>query len=210
MVNKLQKLVNEYCETYGKQLDRFLQYYPRLMSRPEKLIHDIAWGRTANGKIHRHQWRVRRKTKETVEKLLKDKWEDIMSRDTLSFEDLMNIFMPIKGVGQLYAYDAALRLGECFGVKPEKVYLHRGALDGAKALLGRDKIRGRTYVNMEELPLELQCLAPYHVENFLCIYKEKLVSSNDTGDVRSCYNADDEDDSAGEKMMYKSLCKAFC
>lgn len=199
MVNKLQKLVNEYCETYEKQLDRFLQYYSRLMSRPERLIHDIAWGRTADGTIHPHQRRVRRETKEAAEKLLKDKWEEIMSRDTLSFEDLMNIFMPIKGAGQLYAYDAALRLGECFGVKPEKVYLHRGALDGAKALLGRDIIKGRTYVNMEELPLELQCLAPYHVENFLCIYKKELASLDDAGNVRSCYNADDEDDSSDEK-----------
>lgn len=74
-------------------------------------------------------------------------------------------------VGELYVYDAALRLGAHLGLAPTFVYLHAGTRLGARALgLGQ----GRAYLEMHELPLPLQALSPDEVESFLCIYKAFL------------------------------------
>src|SRR5688500_11883973 len=41
---------------------------------------------------------------------------------------------PVYGVGEMYAYDVALRLGAKLDRLPTKVYLHRGTREGAKRL----------------------------------------------------------------------------
>lgn len=45
-----------------------------------------------------------------------------------NFDDLFALFerllLPIKGIGELYVYDTALRIGAKIGVYPERVYLH--------------------------------------------------------------------------------------
>lgn len=185
-MSRLQGLVNEYRKECEKELDDLLRYYPQLMSNPEELIHAVAWAKTPEGKTHPHQWRISREAKAEAEKVLRERWNDIRSGKYKTFDDVMNLLTHIKGAGQLYAYDASLRLGSCFGIKPDKVYIHRGALDGAKNLLGPELVRGRSYLYMEELDSELQCLAPYHVENFLCIYKERLIEGEKK---KSCYCA---------------------
>lgn len=183
-MERLKRLVNNYRKKCEKPLDDFLQYYPQLMSTPEELIHAIAWAKTPEGKTHPHQWRISRETKAEAEKVLHERWDDIWSGKYKTFDDIMNLFTHIKRAGQLYAYDAALRLGACFGIKPDKVYIHQGARDGAKNLLGPELVRGRSYLHMEELCPELQCLAPHHVENFLCIYKDALARLEEMTDIR--------------------------
>ena len=92
------------------------------------------------------------------------------------FETLFDFLLPlkekIKGIGELTHYDFALRIGAYLGHFPQKIYLHSGTKEGAESLL-KKKI-SEDSLETKDFPKELQCLKPYHIENFLCIYKKKL------------------------------------
>jgi hypothetical protein len=74
------------------------------------------------------------------------------------------------GLGELYLYDTALRIGAKKGTLPTRVYLHAGTRAGAQRL-GLD-IDGRKALDRSDLPLALQELEFYEVEDVLCIYNE--------------------------------------
>jgi hypothetical protein len=92
----------------------------------------------------------------------------------------------IKGFGELATYDTAVRVGACPELKlePEYVYLHAGTRLGAFALrsagyLNSGFTRRTQFLEMTELPAELQELKPIEAEDFLCIYKDlKLKAEN--------------------------------
>jgi len=82
----------------------------------------------------------------------------------------------VDGIGPLYIYDLALRLGASLGFKPTKVYLHAGTARGAKAF----GIKGAT-ASPTQFPEALDELEPYEIENFLCIYEVELHALKDRG-----------------------------
>lgn len=76
-----------------------------------------------------------------------------------------------QGIGELYIYDTAFRIGAKLDLLPVKVYLHAGTRVGARAL-GYD---GRLpWIEVSRLPRELWRLKPYEIEDVLCIYKDIL------------------------------------
>jgi hypothetical protein len=77
----------------------------------------------------------------------------------------------VQGVGALFIYDTALRIGAKLGVKPKRVHLHRGTRMGAKSL-GLN--HNQPALQQSELPAALRILAPHEVEDLLCIYKNEL------------------------------------
>ncbi len=81
----------------------------------------------------------------------------------------------IHGIGHLGLYDIALALGSYIGLAPDRVYLHRGTREGAKALapLGLVKYRAET-IAMTDLPAPFRRLLPREAEDCLCIYKDKI------------------------------------
>jgi len=77
----------------------------------------------------------------------------------------------ISGIGELYIYDTALRIGAKLGLEPDKIYLHRGTREGAKYLgLNFEK----KYLEITEVPAELRTLKPREIEDVLCIYKDQF------------------------------------
>ena len=86
-------------------------------------------------------------------------------------ESIQHALDGIKGLGSLYFYDTALRIGANLRMLPERVYLHRGTRAGAKAL----GLEWReSSLDPECLPKELASLKPHEVEDFLCIFKDRL------------------------------------
>lgn len=83
---------------------------------------------------------------------------------------LANAFSKIRGLGPLYTYDTALRIGFFLKFEPELVYLHAGTRDGARAI----GIRNARVAEIDMLPSELRVLAPHEIENFLCIFKPRV------------------------------------
>lgn len=81
---------------------------------------------------------------------------------------------PIPGLGELYVYDTALRIGSKLNLFPEKVYLHAGARSGARAL----GLNARAQVlEIKDLPSEFQVLKPHEIEDVLCIFKDEFALS---------------------------------
>lgn len=78
----------------------------------------------------------------------------------------------IRGVGPLQVYDFSIRIGLRLGLRPQRVHLHAGTKQGARAL-GLD-LRGRRWLRPMELPAPLRDLTAGEIEDILCIYKKEL------------------------------------
>jgi hypothetical protein len=95
-----------------------------------------------------------------------------------SFEQLHELVHrtvePISGLGELYVYDTALRIGAKLGLSPKVVYLHAGTRKGAKNLGFKPS---RDTISIAALPRALRTLEPREIEDLLCIYKGSLVSA---------------------------------
>jgi hypothetical protein len=124
-------------------------------------------------KRHRHQRRLKVCSLEKGTKALLARKQEINACQ--DFDELFwlvdETVRPICGLGNLYIYDTAERIGAFLGKLPEKVYLHAGTRKGAKNW-NLDTSAG--IIEMKDLPAALQQLKPHEVEDLLCIYKDKL------------------------------------
>ncbi len=170
--NDLAALVAE-CKEDFHRTDAELDFY-RDARRPFlETIHLAACGLNAAGKMNSHQTMPGRNVCEQAAKALRVRARQLKA--CASFEELLaavkEITDPVAGFGELCQYDAALRIGARLDLEPEYVYLHRGALKGAKRFelpITRSPIcRWRI---VESLPPPLKRLRPAQVENFLCWY----------------------------------------
>lgn len=185
MINLLKSIVREYRIEEEARIEDEIKFYKKYKNDVELLIKMAVIGITPEGKRHSHQWRIDRKAMKEMGKIL------IICKDLIlgskSFEEIMGIIydLQVDGFGTLSVYDTALRIGACFDIYPEFVCLHAGALEGAKNLLGlkidnlvsffRNDNR-YPYLYKEQFPTEVQVLPPFHIEAFLCIKKDKLLS----------------------------------
>jgi hypothetical protein len=79
----------------------------------------------------------------------------------------------LKGLGPLYTYDTALRIGYKLRILPERVYLHAGTCVGAAAL-GLDVKRGS--IPRDEFPPPLSSFDGAAIEDILCIYRDRFAT----------------------------------
>lgn len=168
--DRLKSLVKRYKTNKRQKCQDEGDYY-RKMPSLRIAINNAATGIGANGKRHRHQWRLDEQVLKQVANCLVKREDEIAA--CKDFDSLMRLIEScrIRGFGELAIYDTALRIGARLGLSPDKVYLHRGTLIGARRL-GLDVSRG--YLMPEELPAPVQVLTPDEIEDFLCIYKEKF------------------------------------
>lgn len=132
----------------------------------------------SKGKRYSHQRRLSKTVLEQARDiLLVNEKEICQSQD---FDDLFvlleRLLLPVKGFGELYVYDTALRIGAKIGVFPKRVYLHAGTRVGAKALGFDGKAK---MLEVSQLPEWLQQLQPQEIEDVLCIFKDKLLKTRE-------------------------------
>jgi len=141
----------------------------------ELAIHYAALATDRRGKRFSHQCRISLATLRKAKAALEACAPQISrSQSFHALHQLVReILQAIRGVGELYVYDTALRLGAFLRVSPEHVYLHAGTRAGARAL-GLDLSEG--FVRVASLPKPIQTLRPHEIEDFLCIYKGQLTS----------------------------------
>lgn len=124
---------------------------------------------TNNGKMFSHQRRIgKEKAKKGFEKL-KQKKAELAKCQT--FENILkitdNVMTEIVGLGPLWSYDTALRIGFHLKIYPTDVYIQAGVVKGYVKLFGkRPKSRK---IPKNEFPM-LAELEAYEIENFLCIW----------------------------------------
>jgi len=99
-----------------------------------------------------------------------------------SFDELLRLITEqlrdIPGIGELYYYDTAFRIGVYLGVYPTRVYLHAGTRVGARKLQPPVDHR-KDALDIGELPPDLRARPPYTIENILCIYADRLGGNSD-------------------------------
>jgi hypothetical protein len=130
----------------------------------------------SNGKRYSHQRRLHQTVLEQARDILLENEGAIEACRGQYFDDLFalleQLLTPIKGLGELYVYDTALRIGAKVGLLPRRVYLHAGTRVGAKAL-GFDG-KAKT-IEVSQLPHWLRQLEPHEIEDVLCIFKDELL-----------------------------------
>jgi hypothetical protein len=152
----------------------------------KEAIEDAVYGYDPERKRDYHQRRIDKDVLEQMTKVLQHPLVLEELERCENFEQVMAIVysQKIKGFGSLAVYDTALRLGAYLGHYPSYVFLHAGTEEGASNLIGKNIVKHKShyfcgdesfpYVSMEIFPKELQELEPYHLENFLCHYKDEL------------------------------------
>ncbi len=141
----------------------------------EQALEFAALAKDSIGKRFSHQRRLTRQCLQQGKQAIMSMRGDFQK--ATSFEEVLQLVQmvtsKVHGLGELYAYDTALRISAKTGHEPKHVYLHAGTRVGAKRLGIRTNC---DYVPMAELPEALKLLKPHEVESFLCIYKNQFGS----------------------------------
>lgn len=126
------------------------------------------------GKRHSHQRRIPSASLERLRRHLSA--VDLFRAG--SFDELHDMVQvagdDIHMIGPLTTYDVATRLGAYLNHEPDRVYLHAGTRDGARAL-GLDA--SSKTIEQFELPREFRRLSAAECEDALCIYRDYFASA---------------------------------
>ncbi|MGN6369175.1 MAG: hypothetical protein ACTHN5_13020 [Phycisphaerae bacterium] len=127
---------------------------------------------TPNGKRFPHQRRLTRKSLRAAYSHLQKIAPKLRRTRTVdALHTLITQHTQIPGIGELYRYDTALRLGAHLRLHPTRVYLHAGTRTGARNL-GLD--HKQPSLPRSAFPPPLRTLPASALEDLLCIYKHQL------------------------------------
>lgn len=169
-----EQTVNSLLKSFGsnQHTEQYIKHCQAQLSLKDAL-YVAAKSINAQGSKHSHQRRIPAETLDSFASNLA-RMEAQINRSQ-DFHTLWSIIKKvgegIKGIGPLTVYDTALRISAFLGKKPDRVYLHCGALKGARKILG--KVKGE-YLNLSAFPSIFHNMEPADVEDFLCIYKDQL------------------------------------
>lgn len=170
--NPFEKLIRHYGQHYrGRVLaeENWFRGQPTL----QDAIRRSAMAHGPGGRKLPHQWRLRNSDLRRAEDALLAK-ERIISRCS-TFDQLHTVIArAVRDIwrnAELYVYDMSMRIGAKLGLKPDKVFLHRGTRAGARRL--GLKTSAPT-LDISDLPPGLRGIEPCEVEDMLCIYKDHL------------------------------------
>jgi hypothetical protein len=132
---KLDAIVRAYIGRIRPRAQAELDWFAHQPSL-DSAIEKAALAVNSRGKRYSHQRRLKKTAlKEALRNLLDKSGALKLARD---FDELFNLIgaavKPIPGIGELYVYDTALRIGAKLKLFPIKVYLHAGTRVGARAL----------------------------------------------------------------------------
>ena len=138
----------------------------------ENAIVRAAMAVSPSGKRLNHQRRI--------PKLVLRAWADTLLkrrgqiREAKTFAEMHDLIADaaagLDGIGLLTVYDTAMRIGAFLKLEPDRVYLHAGTREGARAL----GLNHRDTVSPSEPPTPFRRLSPAEIEDCLCIYKRDI------------------------------------
>lgn len=166
----LAELVTWFIKWRDKNPDSSIQH---VKNQPtlEKAIEEAVFARKLDRKRHDHQRRIKRiSMRQKCQDLLRRVRDFKAAKSFAIVFDLVNE-NHVPGFAEMSVYDTAHRIGAYLALEPERVYLHCGTRDGARALR-LDVSAG--VLEMNQLPKELRRLKPHLVEDFLCVCMDQL------------------------------------
>ena len=168
----LDEIVQEYIDNCREDARKELEWFAEA-GNLRAAIRKAARSVQENGKRHPHQYRIPAELLEGFEKELVARESKLASGK--SFDDLMKTgseaAAEIWKRPRLTLYDVVSRIAFFRKMKPNKIYLHAGVREGAKALNVDDKL---PFISHADLPRPFRRLGAYEIEDCLCIYKEVL------------------------------------
>jgi hypothetical protein len=171
----LEAVVRHYIKHYRPSSERELGQF-RNQTSDEAAVTMAALAEDTAGRRFSHQRRIKQAALEAARRRLAPATSDLAKQPTFGtvLRLIERLLEPVSGVGVLYKYDTALRIGARFGRLPQEVHLHAGTRVGAAAL-GLDA--DQRFLYLREFPAELQVVPPHEVEDILCIYKQVLADA---------------------------------
>lgn len=191
----LESVVRHYRKFFRPNAQAELKWFVRQPTL-EKAIEFAALATDQQGRRFSHQRRLTRNNMERAHKALMLRASELRGSTNFAklYRSVVEIVRPLTGLGELYWYDTALRIGAALGKFPAAVYLHAGTRVGAAALGCDPKVRS---LMMGELPEDLRSLEPHEIEDVLCIYKKVLATAAKSDAFglpdEACYLDDPED-----------------
>jgi hypothetical protein len=171
---KLEAIVRAYSRKIRPKAQAEIDWFARQPSL-DAAIEKAALALNSRGKRYSHQRRLTKAALKEAFHTLSDESNAI--KQARDFDELFRIIRaavkPIPGIGELYVYDTAFRIGAKLNLFPKKVYLHAGTRRGVRAL-GLD--HSADTIKVSALPKELRTLEPHELEDILCIFKDELKS----------------------------------
>jgi hypothetical protein len=154
----------------------------------EDAIERAAMAVSPAGKRLSHQRRIPKAVLRAWTGALLKRRADI--RHAKTFGELHDILSEVgaelHGIGRLTVYDTSTRIGAFLKLEADRVYLHAGTRDGARALglIQRDSLLP------SDLPKAFRRLSSGEIEDCLCIYKREIATiargSRPTSGPRGC------------------------
>ena len=159
-------IIDDYIAKFQRELQLEREYWADHVNL-KNAIRAAAMSEYPLGKRHRHQRRFKKVTLELAAEKLCDVSLPIDGTFDQLHEAVRAAINCIHGVGDLAVYDIANRIGCYLRVQPDRVYLHAGAREGARAL-------GFSSGSIEksELSSEFERLSCAEIEDCLCVHKD--------------------------------------
>jgi hypothetical protein len=167
----LQWAIADYRENELRELHELMRFFKSLPFH--SAVEYAASGVTPHRKIHPHQRGIGVKQLRKSAALLKEYTSDI--RKAKSFSNLFLITEAVKselkGLGDLWSYDTALRMafnrGRTF--YPQAVFVQGGVMKAIKKIFSKKLVKQRT-LPVKIFPREIRTLKPFEIENFLTLW----------------------------------------
>jgi len=177
-------IIRHYQSRYRPKSEREIAWFRRQPSL-EAAVSTAARAVDEQGRRFAHQRRIKLDAIQEAQREMLEACSELSSCRT--FHELWNllsgILLPVAGIGELYIYDTAFRIGAHLNLLPDRVYLHAGVRKGAIGL--GIPPQSNQWLLMRELPPALRGLPPHEVEDILCIYK-RAVRDKHLGDADGC------------------------
>ena len=173
----LKVFIRHYKANYRPNKENELDWFENQPSFESAVI-NAAEAKDERGKMYSHQCCVNTMSIKNAKAELLENNDNLERSDSFHSLWLMlnRLIKPISGIGELYVYDTALRIGAFLKLYPEKVYLHAGTRTGANRL--KIKKSNKEWIELDELPKQFQELPMNEVEDILCIYKDDFIKGN--------------------------------
>ena len=165
----LAEVVHDYCRHYRPRAETEHIHWASHATSFPGAVRAAALSEFPCGRRHPHQRRI----SAHVLRYAADALTCPPIRAHRSFRDLLHAVRDrigdIHGIGELAVYDITCRIGASLGLKPDRIYLHAGTREGARAF----GLRGSS-VSKSDLSQAFGALSSAEIEDCLCIYKADI------------------------------------
>ena len=189
-ITEMKKAITAYQKTFKKDFDNVFiclknEFNPNSIN-DSFLRHVIkGWTHSPQGKpgIHGHQRSMPNGSLQQAVKMLQNlNWLSLSKKTPFEdlYEEVCELFIGIPFCkGPLVCYDVAMRIGQLYGITPDKyVYLSNGAKEGARRLLGKKRLPN--IIERSKFPQPLCNEASIYIEDILCTFKDAFLPSTDS------------------------------